>query len=757
MTLRPIALFLLTATTASSHASRLVCVRAVDESTLMVHWEDGTVEYRDDGTGKGAREGHAGYAAEILHQYGEPLNIDAVSRPASFSLISPDDSGYLLSTPPAAVSRRTKVNGTTNEWPEPRYTVEHTAFLRLARPLRAGCRYNLFIEGETNSDRQTATLTMDADTNETEALHVNLIGYHPASPTKSADLYMWLGDGGFRDYKAFEGRETFLLDVETGKRHSAGKVAFWRKSGPGLGKWNATASDVWTCDFSTFRREGTYRLVVDGIGCSPKFRIARDAFFDPYRVSLQGFFFMRIGESPDFKPIPRQPRFIPDQDPPGFKVYRTTFGPWHPDWPKKPGDVWDVKDWSEYKEPGEPTNPNAWGGHSDAMDWDRHAGHISIIWDMLLPYFLSNGKLADDDLGIRESTNGVPDLLDEARYEVDFWLRLRDGEGNYSFGLNNPMPDYKVMYQAAARPYMAWANAANAAMLADAYRLAKKPDLMRRYQKEALEAWRRANDQDLDYVYGIGNGATRGRDLKMIAAAHLYNLTGDQRYEDALADESVVRQRPVGLDDTGKYCQYWGTAAYLMADKYRWRPIHRPELVRNMKAAVMAEARRKHVDPIESRPTRRSSDEAHGWFQGTISLDALLIAHAVAPERDRGELWGAMLLEADYSLGRNPLNMVLMTGLGSRHAEAIYTSGRNDGYPGNHPGHTPYMNSEPWGQGYMADPKWYAAKGYPKWEEWPHGEALWRAPYCYSNNEFTPQQSMRGKTALYAYLASLEK
>ncbi len=66
------------------------------------------------------------------------------------------------------------------------------------------------------------------------------------------------------------------------------------------------------------------------------------------------------------------------------------------------------------------------------------------------------------------------------------------------------------------------------------------------------------------------------------------------------------------------------------------------------------------------------------------------------------------------------------------------------------------MNAEPWGKGFMADPKgWYGGRGYPAWEKWPYGEALWKAQYCYTNNEFTPQQTMRGKTALLGYLYSL--
>ena len=182
---------------------------------------------------------------------------------------------------------------------------------------------------------------------------------------------------------------------------------------------------------------------------------------------------------------------------------------------------------------------------------------------------LSNGKIGDDNLQIAESGNGIPDIIDEARYEVDFWLRLRDGNGGYSAGVNNPNKEHTTMYQAAAKPYMAWASAANAAMLADAFRIAGKTDLMNQYKDAAIEAWKIANEQDLDLAFGIGNGAARGRDLKMLAAAFLYNVTGDRMYEDAMAKESVATSPTAAIDNKDKSCQFWGTAAYLMCAKYQ--------------------------------------------------------------------------------------------------------------------------------------------------------------------------------------------
>jgi hypothetical protein len=210
------------------------------------------------------------------------------------------------------------------------------------------------------------------------------------------------------------------------------EIVMVHRLGGDFGGRNLTRADVYTCDFSDFTGSGAYRLAVEGFGCSPDFTLGRSVYYEPFKTSVRGFFYMRIGEGKDIKPVLRQPRFISGKDPVDFKVCLTTYGPFHPDWKRSGGDQWDNTGWSKYKEPGSPTNPNAWGGHSDATDWDRNLHHISIIWDLLLPYMLSNGKLSDDDCQIRESGNGIPDIIDEALYETDFWLRLRDGKGGYS-------------------------------------------------------------------------------------------------------------------------------------------------------------------------------------------------------------------------------------------------------------------------------------------------------------------------------------
>jgi hypothetical protein len=97
-----------------------------------------------------------------------------------------------------------------------------------------------------------------------------------------------------------------------------------------------------------------------------------------------------------------------------------------------------------------------------------------------------------------------------------------------------------------------------------------------------------------------------------------------------------------------------------------------------------------------------------------------------------------------------------------RSIENAYTTGRNDGYPGVHPGHTPYINTDDWYSGMiMGKPSWMTDKCYPAYGTtttgWPKAEGYFNTRYVWAHSEFTPQQTMRGKMALYGYLYGLYK
>lgn len=756
--------FLVLFTTQTLLASKLVEVRPVDQDYVMIYLKDGEVIYTDDGQRASAYSGHDCVEGdEKLIAYGEELNVESVPNIQNWKISSPDDIQYKgTGLSPIDVYRKSKVTNTTHEW---EYKLDHWLYLKLPKSMKQGYRYILEIDSEVNSDQSRIEFTFDVFSQLSEAVHVNMIGYRPESPVKSADLYLWLGDGGPRDYQPFEGNQVWLVNSETGKKYETGKVRFWKKSTKEAEDRNLTGSSVWIADFSEFKTPGSYKLVIDEVGCSREFEIKNDAFFEPYKFSVRGYYYMRIGEDQmEMVPVPRRPLFIPGKDPEGFTVYVTSVDPFDKIWHEHQGDTWDECHFKPAKEslfwknrlPGNPTNPNAKGGHSDALDWDRHLAHVTNIYDLLLPYWLTHGKLDDDNLQIAESGNGIPDIIDEARNEVDFFLSLKFN-GGYGHGLTNPTQERNIMFQADNTNMAAWANAANCAMIADCFRISGHKDLEAYYTQEALIAYDVAGKEKnshLDVRQGVGDAFMLGRDFKMMAAAFLYNLTGDTKWEDIMAEECYVKNGSTAIEESRGRLQTWGLAAYLFTPQKR----HYPELYDNIKSSVRNQAMKNNVKWMDIRPSRKSTNNA--YWRTAHNLNMVVLAHALsADKKEKAKLEKCMILEVDWGLGRNPSNIVEMTGLGERHIVNCYTSGRNDGTPGLHPGHTPYNNLDPWGTQWRgSNPRWFTERGYPEWGKgWPEQESHFNCRYSWANGEFTPRQTMRGKMVLYGYLYALSK
>ena len=765
-------------------ATKLVELRVVDREYLMLLFRDGEVRYRDDATGASAYLGHTFIEGDdTLKVFLPRLNAAAAGRAGEWTVRSDDDKGF--GTQHAVEAwRKSKPMHTDHTLTS---ELDHWVFLRLPRPMRQGCTYTVDIPVGVGADVASADVRFDIWTTPSEAVHVNILGYSPSETMKAADLYLWLGDGGQRDYSSFEGKKVWLYNVVTKKSRPVGRVRFWKHAADHeqeAGGKDLTGSDVWNIDF-TEAKAGRYRLVVEDVGCSMDFDIAANVYFQPYRYSVRGYYYMRLGEPKDPEhvfPVPRQPQFIPETDPKGFTVYKTDLQPWHPEWRKLRMDVWDEPHFKklfesifwQHRLPGNPVNTEVRGGHSDAFDWDRHLAHVSNIYDMLLPYLLSGGRLTDDNLGIRESGNGIPDIIDEARNEVDFFLSIRDGEA-YSQGVTNPCADWSVMFQAGCTTMAAWANAANCAVLAEAFRIQQNDSLRQYYTDEAIKAFRFASRQEnlqLDDLQDIGSMSMRGRDFRQLAAAFLYNLTGDEAWEKIFAEESMIKDGNSLLFNKGKqgffgigvtnqyeekdipFCQLWAAAAYLTTPQ----PRHFEALYQNLKASVKRHAEAYNISHMALRPSRRSANDSR--WQVSQNLQLVMLAHYIEPQKARRqELEHVMYTEAGWAMGRNPGNIVEMTGLGERHITDVYSTGRNDGEAGTHPGQTPFNGTETWSPNNGGDARILLNRCYPSWNEggWPRQESYFNQRYLWVNGEFTPRETMRGKMALLGYLYAIQQ
>ncbi len=748
----------------SAGAAKFVSMSTLDKDYLMLRLRDGEIRYRDDGTGPSAYLGHSfAEGDDTLVVFGERFDASCTVQMAEWEITSDDDRAF-GTVHPVSVSRKSKpmhVDHTLSG------ELEHWLFLQLPQSMKQGCTYRVNIPSGAHLDVESAAVRFDVNSSVSEAVHVNIIGYTPDRAVKAADLYLWLGDGGQRDYSSFVGKKVWLYNVASGRRTQVGRVSFWKAQTEftqEANRKNDTGSDVWNIDFRC-QTPGRYRLVVEDVGCSMDFDIGNGVYYEPYRYSVRGYYYMRLGETPDsaISPVPRQPAFIPETDPVGFTVYKTDLQPWHPDWRRIRGDVWDEphfkpaleSEFWKHRLPGNPVNTEVRGGHSDAFDWDRHLAHVSNIYDLLLPYFLTDGRINEDNLGIRESGNGIPDIIDEARNEVDFFLSIRDGEG-YSQGVTNPSKEWTIMFQAGCTTIAAWANAANCAMLAECLRIAGNEELCRYYTDEAIRAFRYADRQEnrqLNDSQNIGDGNMRGSDFKQMAAAYLYNVTGGREWEDIMAELSIVTGPDSKIWNQRAGYQIWGTAAYLNCPQER----HYQELYENMKNSVALEAETNHVSKSALRPSRRTANDSR--WQTSENLQLVMMAHFISSDKaERQRLEEAMYIDADWCFGRNPANIVEMTGLGERHITDCYTTGRNDGVPGSHPGQTPFNGTETWSRGDGGDAQILLKRCYPAWTEgWPSQESFFNQRYLWVNGEFTPRETMRGKMALTAYLYGVRK
>lgn len=70
------------------------------------------------------------------------------------------------------------------------------------------------------------------------------------------------------------------------------------------------------------------------------------------------------------------------------------------------------------------------GGWHDAGDYQKTLWGRGVP-ELLFAYELHPGAWLDSQLNIPESGNGIPDLLDEVKYELDFYVRMQRPDGHF--------------------------------------------------------------------------------------------------------------------------------------------------------------------------------------------------------------------------------------------------------------------------------------------------------------------------------------
>lgn len=241
------------------------------------------------------------------------------------------------------------------------------------------------------------------------------------------------------------------------RRESDGKAAY-----RGLVKpWNSgnvseLAGDrVWYADFSDLRVPGSYHLYDPANRVrSFEFRIGEDVYKSVLRDAVRVFYYQRSGTP----------------------ITQKHGGVWHHAGGHLGKDQDRAARYSqEGKTLGRPRN--VLGGWFDAGDLNKYVPYLeATLFDLLWAYEL-NPRVFKDDTNIPESGNGVPDLLDEVKWELDWLLTMQDADGGFfnrvagrSFenGSGPPSSDTQPRFYTAKTT---WATADAAASLAHAARV----------------------------------------------------------------------------------------------------------------------------------------------------------------------------------------------------------------------------------------------------------------------------------------------
>lgn len=742
-------------------ASKLVEVLPVDNQCIVLHWQDGMVEYNWDDTTSGSCKGWNYFYTENWHlcpdkdqyiPFGQPLNTELARLSESFLIISTEDENYGEEGQyPVNVYRKSKVWEAAHDERKP--VMHHWIYLELPAPLKRGKAYRIELEEALNSGESLKIFNYDEFNTESPSIKISNIGYESDAVYKSADVYLWMGDGGERDFNRFTGSAYHLYDIKNEKTVYSGELKFRmeNKQEPELEK-DFTKADVWECDFSDFNTPGEYRLVIEGVGSSHPFVIEENIFEEAFKVSMQGMFYQRMGcekkPAGDF-PRARRPLFKQGVEPEDFTVYIS----------KKnmvTGKNPDDRNFYSEEVTGEVAEAT-WGGWCDAYDNDQRPVNYICVFDILMTYYLNPEAFNDNHLYIPETGNNVPDIVDEALWEIDWWLRMRDSEGGYLTGMTNIRPPENVNYAGAPCAWQGWCVAAGSAMAADCFRLSGNEELQKKYTAEALEAYEWAQKQSEKMLETDVSGL-RGKDLKMTAAAFLYNLTGEEEYEKAMMDESEVKNAGSKVRNPGEWEQQYAALAYISTPQ----KINHPELQANMKKAIILQAKNDYLYTMDNSPTKaaRWTSSWEGMAQTSNEMSLVAIAHRLTDDEDEKKYFEkGMYAEAEWTLGRNPLGLIQMTGLGERCLTQTFAPGRRDGYPDVTPGWTPYMCRDGWNNSNdIHRCGFYTDSNYPEDKEiWPWGEHFWNSRYSVPNSEATPQQTFRQKIVLYGYLFGMKK
>ena len=325
------------------------------------------------------------------------------------------------------------------------------------------------------------------------------------------------------------GKSYALVDALSGKQVLTAAVT----------PWNAGAEDkssgdkAWWFDFTSFTTPGSYFVLdVDNDVRSDVFEISDTVYREVLKRAVRMLFYQRVGQAKDAKWAGE-----------GWADTADHVGP---------GQDHEARLFTDQSNAA--TAKDVWGGWFDAGDFNKYTNWTAGYVVGLLRAYLENPSIWRDDYDIPESGNGTPDVLDEAKWGMDYLTRLQQADGSVlsivGEGAGSPpsaatAPSYYGAPSTSAALSTSAAFALGATVfgsLGNAALSSYAADLKSR----AVKAWTWAdanpsvifkNNDQASGTSGLGSGQQEVDDYgrltkKLEAACYLFELSGDAVYRD---------------------------------------------------------------------------------------------------------------------------------------------------------------------------------------------------------------------------------
>ena len=291
--------------------------------------------------------------------------------------------------------------------------------------------------------------------------------------------------------------------------------------------WNGGATDTssgdqaWWFDFSSVTTPGAY-YVLDEMNAvrSPVFLVASNVYSPVMAQAMRMYYYQRSGIAHDAK-------------------YAGV------GWADGMNDAQDATCNLCTNCPGTNAVKDVHGGWFDAGDQNRYTNWGATDAIQLLRAYRQTPAVFTDDYNIPESGNGVPDILDEAKWEIDWLLRMQNADGSVlsivgHAGASPPSTDTSPCYYGSVSTSSAYSAAAVFALASVVWK-SVDATYSAQLSTAATSAWTwaqanpavvfnnpsysiGAGDSELDAAYGLPMRAIE-------AAIYLFQATGNATYK----------------------------------------------------------------------------------------------------------------------------------------------------------------------------------------------------------------------------------